>query len=180
MNVTRQPSIVVGIELDETGDIALRRAAVLSAATGARIHLCLTGGGNTAKQAENEQRLFRAASQLIDWARPRLGKDEPLGKRTELHVTLGDPAQELSQLAVDVHADMIVVGSHQRSGLDRLAHGSVVRDLIQCAPCAVMVALVDERAQRPKSSVVSSGGPFSYRRPVYLGGPQSQTAAAHA
>ncbi|HWS74631.1 MAG TPA: universal stress protein [Quisquiliibacterium sp.] len=49
-------------------------------------------------------------------------------------------ASRLAELAAQESADLIVVGSHQRHGLDRALHGSVSIELMRGAPASVLVA----------------------------------------
>jgi nucleotide-binding universal stress UspA family protein len=65
-------------------------------------------------------------------------------KRIVLHVRLGRADAEIAQLASDVGADLVVVGTRELTGLDRLLLGSVGANLIRNAPCPVLVC-------RPKS-----------------------------
>ncbi len=57
-----------------------------------------------------------------------------------LHVRCGHPAREVAQLAKDVGADLIVVGTHKGPHLKQLLVGSVTERLLQAAPCPVFVA----------------------------------------
>jgi nucleotide-binding universal stress UspA family protein len=51
----------------------------------------------------------------------------------------GDPASEILSAANDSKADLIVVGSHGRTGLKRLVLGSVARNVLQHATCSVLI-----------------------------------------
>jgi nucleotide-binding universal stress UspA family protein len=51
----------------------------------------------------------------------------------------GDAATALINAANDRQADLIVVGTHGRTGLQRLLLGSVARNVMQHAPCSVLV-----------------------------------------
>src|SRR4030095_8651118 len=53
---------------------------------------------------------------------------------------LGDPAKEIHQVAVDVDADWIVVGTHGAKGIEKLILGSVAETLIRTARLPVLVA----------------------------------------
>jgi len=53
-------------------------------------------------------------------------------------VKVGAPWQEIVRLAADEHADMIVMGTQGRSGLDRLLLGSVAERVVRHAPCPVL------------------------------------------
>jgi nucleotide-binding universal stress UspA family protein len=52
----------------------------------------------------------------------------------------GRPDQEIVAAAERRGADLVVVGSHGRTGLDRILIGSVSERVIGHAPCAVLVA----------------------------------------
>jgi nucleotide-binding universal stress UspA family protein len=56
------------------------------------------------------------------------------------HVLLqGDPATEIVRYGRDVGADLIVMGTHGRTGLDRLLMGSVAEKVLRDAACSVLV-----------------------------------------
>ena len=56
------------------------------------------------------------------------------------HVLLeGDPAAEIVRYAKDAGIDQIVMGTHGRTGLDRLLMGSVAERVMREAPCSVLV-----------------------------------------
>ena len=52
----------------------------------------------------------------------------------------GDPAEEVVDVAKSSEADLVVVGTHGRSGLRRLLMGSVARNVLHHAPCSVLIA----------------------------------------
>lgn len=52
----------------------------------------------------------------------------------------GDPAESIIEAAIAERADLIVVGSHQRKGVDRLVMGSVSEQVVRSAPVPVVVA----------------------------------------
>lgn len=55
------------------------------------------------------------------------------------HVFIGDPGQEIAAFAERLHADLIVLPSHGRTGIRRLLIGSVAERVIRLAPCPVLV-----------------------------------------
>jgi nucleotide-binding universal stress UspA family protein len=56
------------------------------------------------------------------------------------HVLLdGDPAAEIVRFAADAGIDVIVLGTHGRTGVDRLLLGSVAERVMRDAPCSVLV-----------------------------------------
>jgi nucleotide-binding universal stress UspA family protein len=67
-------------------------------------------------------------------------------------VVLGEPASALVQAVRDEGADLLVVGSHGRTGLTKLLLGSVSAHAVGHAPCSVLVV---KRAPGPAGSEVS-------------------------
>lgn len=56
------------------------------------------------------------------------------------HVFLeGDPAEQLVRYSTDAGMDIIVMGTHGRTGVDRLLMGSVAEQVLRGAPCSVMI-----------------------------------------
>jgi nucleotide-binding universal stress UspA family protein len=52
----------------------------------------------------------------------------------------GDPGEAIVEAAIAEDVDIIVVGSHQRRGMDRLVKGSVSERVVRTSPVPVMVA----------------------------------------
>jgi universal stress protein A len=52
---------------------------------------------------------------------------------------VGDPAIELVKLADELPADMVIVGTHGRTGIARWVLGSVAEELMRRAHCPVLV-----------------------------------------
>jgi nucleotide-binding universal stress UspA family protein len=61
-------------------------------------------------------------------------------------VTVGDARSEIVDRAAEWGADLIIVGSHGRNRLDRLAFGSVAEGVLRRATCAVEVVPPDASA----------------------------------
>jgi nucleotide-binding universal stress UspA family protein len=59
--------------------------------------------------------------------------------RLSVHVRSEVPAAEIAQLASDLEADLVVVGTHGRRGLRRLLLGSVAEGVVRLAHCPVLV-----------------------------------------
>ncbi len=69
-------------------------------------------------------------------------KDVPV---TGLVVT-GYPAEEILKVATDRKADMIVMGTHGRTGIDRIIFGSVAEKVVKTAACPVLTIKPREAA----------------------------------
>jgi universal stress protein A len=63
-------------------------------------------------------------------------------------VRSGAPAAMIAETAADESADLIVVGTNGRSGLDRLIVGSVAERVVRIAPCPVLVVKIRDMATR--------------------------------
>jgi nucleotide-binding universal stress UspA family protein len=57
----------------------------------------------------------------------------------EVNIVEGHPAAVILERAVASGAELIVMGSHGRTGFSRLRLGSVAEDMIHAAPCPVLV-----------------------------------------
>ena len=51
----------------------------------------------------------------------------------------GVPWDEIVKLALESHADLVVMGTHGRTGLKHVLIGSVAEKVVRHAPCAVLV-----------------------------------------
>lgn len=54
-------------------------------------------------------------------------------------VRVGDPATVIVETARDLEADLIVLGTHGRQGLERLLKGSVAESVLRQATCGVFI-----------------------------------------
>ena len=91
-----------------------------------------------------------AASEILDVRdeRRRQGEDlvagactqlKAAGFRTTTTVRDGDARHAILDVAAEWHPDLIVVGSHGRSGMDRFFLGSVSESVARHAPCSVQI-----------------------------------------
>lgn len=56
----------------------------------------------------------------------------------EHHLVTGEPASAVTRLAESEEVDMIVMGTHGRTGVTRLLMGSVAEAIVRRAPCPVL------------------------------------------
>jgi nucleotide-binding universal stress UspA family protein len=69
-----------------------------------------------------------------------------LGCDTDDVVTSGKPYVEILRIAAERHVDLIVLGVHGRSALDRLVFGSTTEHVVRRAACPVLTVRGDEQA----------------------------------
>jgi Universal stress protein family len=60
-------------------------------------------------------------------------------RRVVAHFRRGSPAQNVAQLAADLDADLVIVGSHGHRGIERFFLGSVAERISRLAHCPVMI-----------------------------------------
>jgi len=56
----------------------------------------------------------------------------------EHHLVLGTPAEDIVRMAEEQEADLIVIGTHGRTGLRRVLMGSVAEAVMRRAKCPVL------------------------------------------
>lgn len=61
------------------------------------------------------------------------------GIRVECRVAVGEPALRIREAARDLGADLIVMGTHGKSGLEDLLFGSVTEKVVHHTGCPVLV-----------------------------------------
>jgi nucleotide-binding universal stress UspA family protein/quercetin dioxygenase-like cupin family protein len=96
----------------------------------------------------------------LPWPRP---SDPQV--RVEHRLAEGDPAEEILRLAKAVRCDLVVMGTHGRTGLGRFLTGSVAEAVLRKANCPVMVVKTPLRAtpDAVTASTARSGDPVDVR-----------------
>jgi len=88
------------------------------------------------------------ADELEQHAERAVGVVDRMGEAHDVDVVTsverGDPAETIIQFAESVEADLIVAGTHGRTGLGRRLLGSVAERLVRHAECPVMTVRLPE------------------------------------
>jgi nucleotide-binding universal stress UspA family protein len=139
-------AIVVGTDGSETATRALREAADLARATGARLHVVsayerasgvhVGGGGDTPERASWMVGPDVQVDSVLENAAGTLHAE---GMEVEQHARPGDPADALLEVAEQQDADLIVVGNKGMTGAKRFLLGSVPNKISHHAPCSVLI-----------------------------------------
>jgi nucleotide-binding universal stress UspA family protein len=84
---------------------------------------------------------FHGESEDREYWRNQLEQIRPVDPGIPVHHVFleGDPATEIVRVAVDAGMDLIVMGTHGRTGLERLLMGSVAEKVMREARCSVLV-----------------------------------------
>lgn len=87
--------------------------------------------------------------------------------RLERRLAEGDPATEVLRLAEAARCDLIVLGTHGRTGLGRLLTGSVAEEVLRKADCPVLVVKAPLRAAKDQEAeATASPGDVINVRPL--------------
>ncbi len=85
--------------------------------------------------ASFEQELIKGAEKAMD----RFIQEELEGKEdVSWSVVMGDVVEEILKEVEKIGADMIVIGTHGRKGLEKIVFGSVAREVVIKASCPVL------------------------------------------
>jgi nucleotide-binding universal stress UspA family protein len=96
--------------------------------------LVTTLGGTSYRDAEHLQQVVSERVAAAFAGRPTAAE-----VRFFVHARIGKPHEEVLELAREVGADLIFIGSHGKTGLERILLGSVSEKVVREARCPVMV-----------------------------------------
>ncbi len=147
--------ILCPTDFSQFTDAALSYASSLAADTGAKLYIAHVDEYRDSSAALGEAALTTAAPWgVIDRSevRKQLDKVSPTSPRVDFeHRYLeGGPVREIVDFAQREHIDLIVMGSHGRTGLSRLLMGSVAEGVARLAPCPVLIV------KQPSANVEAS------------------------
>ncbi len=80
------------------------------------------------------------------------------------HEPVGVPSQEIVALAANRHSDLVVLGTHGRSGLDHVLIGSTAERVLRTAPCPVMTVKGSTAVKRSGASADQPEGAWNCAR----------------
>ena len=134
--------ILYPTDFSETAERAWPWVKVLAEATGASVEL-LHVVREVVTDREVDPAILARAAELIrqDARRTADAFVERSGlpaSRVTIHLAGGVEADQISHFAAARHADLVVMGTHGRTGFLRLALGSVARRVLHHAPCPVL------------------------------------------
>jgi nucleotide-binding universal stress UspA family protein len=141
--------VLVPVDFSDCSRAALDYAALLAAEFGADIDVLHVW--ESPLYASPETMIYlgdRATQTLADFARTQAGKlmEELMAKlvlrqgvgRVQGRLESGRPFQVIVSVAQEGAYDLVVMGTHGRTGFSRLATGSVAERVVRMAPCPVL------------------------------------------
>jgi nucleotide-binding universal stress UspA family protein len=135
--------IVVGTDGSPEADHAVEEAIAIAARDGAALHVvtvfpdpALIRERITSGAAATSVNLSQVADSVLNRA---VEHARTHGVEVEPHSSEGDAAEAILNLAGEVNADLIVVGSRGLSGVRRFLLGGVSTKVSQHASCSVLI-----------------------------------------
>ena len=90
-----------------------------------------TGPGDAQRTPDADRRYWKAQLEQIRPSNSQIPVE---------HIFLeGDPGVEIARYAADANMDIVVMGTHGRTGIERMLMGSVAEQTLRAAPCSVLV-----------------------------------------
>jgi nucleotide-binding universal stress UspA family protein len=137
-------TIILAIRIGEGSRAAADAATKLAGQLGAELRIVYVAKeleavaelASAAGQSEEEVRV-RMMSEIRDRLRSEVG--EELASDARLVIVEGDVPKAVSRAAVDLEAELIIVGMRGRSALARLVLGDTTGAILERAPCPVVV-----------------------------------------
>jgi nucleotide-binding universal stress UspA family protein len=142
--------LLVATDFSPLADAALDRAVAIAKVHGARLTLAYaesvvdsSATGESGESAATTE-LAGLAVAMKEHERKELGArlDRIRGEGIEVDSAVrdGSPDEAITELAKSIGANLIVIGTHGRSGLGRLLLGSVAELIVRRATCDVLVS----------------------------------------
>ena len=132
--------ILVGTDGSKFSDIAVNKAIDFAKAYGGALVVVSIVDVPTEFYAEAPQAVEDLVSKAKSYTAAVKKKAEAAGVKAETFVGESETYEAIIKLAKDEAVDVIVMGSHGRTGLRRLLMGSVTEKVIGHANCPVLVA----------------------------------------
>jgi len=130
--------ILFPTDFSHTGDAALAMATALARDSGATLLIVHVEEPPTAYGGG--ELYYGIPEPATEDLRQMLNKVVPADANVpyEHRLITGDPAHAITRLAEEEGVDMIVLGTHGRTGLSRLLMGSVAEAIVRRAKCPVL------------------------------------------
>jgi nucleotide-binding universal stress UspA family protein len=132
-------TIVVATDGSKYSALAADRAIAFAQSYGGELKVLSVADVPTELYAEAPQAVDDLVKQAKEYVARVKKQAEAAGIKAETFVGEAEAHEAITNLAKDEKADMIVLGSHGRTGLRRLLMGSVAEKVIGYAPCPVLV-----------------------------------------
>ncbi|MBI3610492.1 MAG: universal stress protein [Nitrospirae bacterium] len=143
-------TILVPTDFSDCSERAVRYAAMIARTFKARIVLVHViqpyaySMTETFNVVEHYTALKTIAGPMLDQARKKLLKQ---GVLVETDLPTGPAHHEIIEKARRAKADLIVMGTHGRTGVEHFLLGSVAEKVVRMSPCPVLTVPPEDRAK---------------------------------
>jgi nucleotide-binding universal stress UspA family protein len=131
-------SILVPTDFSPTSDSALRYAAQMALTLGARLYL-MHVPGKTGEHLEASYPIEQFGEVASAPLESFLTVEELAQLRPLYAIRVGTAAEEIALYADANGIDLIVMGTHGRSGIAHAVLGSIAEQVVRTAPCPVLL-----------------------------------------
>lgn len=135
--------ILAPVDFSDYSEKALNWAATIAEQWSSQVYLChiipqpsypsMIGGDDLAKFETGLQ--SAAETQLQDL----VSKLQNKNVQATIRISLGEPFNDICRIAEEERIDLIIMGTHGRTGLSHALLGSVAERVVRHAPCPVLV-----------------------------------------
>jgi len=132
-------NIVLAYDGSKFSNKALQEAISLAKSSGGNLLILSIVDITDEFESEAPGLTDKMTGKLLKLAQKALEKAVAAGVKTKVEVHVGDAYEMIAEISKKKKADIIVMGSHGRTGLTRLLMGSVTSRVIGHAPCSVLV-----------------------------------------
>ncbi len=139
-------TIAVGVDFSAPSEQAVAHAEALARTTGATlclVHVCQIPGSSLGLDAEvRREAIRRTEVEIAQGELDILRRQVQVRLQSDVRTSLveGSPHEMLSRAALDAGADLLVVGTHGRTGVRRFLMGSVAERAVRASEIDVLVA----------------------------------------
>lgn len=145
---SRPHRIIIAYDFSELAERAVWKGlALANADADTELHVLAVGAlqGDMLKLPEAEPMSHADASEHVRAKIAKVVEDYQQAHgalrldKVAVYASEGHPSEQIVALAEELDADLIVMGTHSRTGLSRIMLGSVAEAVVRRAPCGVLV-----------------------------------------
>src|SRR3954453_14186841 len=149
-------NILVATDFGPASDAALTYGRALAKQFGARLHLLHAAENDFLRASVTDPHVLRAALER------RLEERLTAEDRTErsavaIMETADQPYEAITAYAKSTRIDLIVMGTHGRTGVSHLLVGSVAERVVRTAPCPVLTVNPSKQRRRLGAGAPTKG-----------------------
>jgi nucleotide-binding universal stress UspA family protein len=163
--------MIVGFDFTSRANLALHQALALSGNFGqTELHVITVLDRHMKKAGlidevdfANAQRMQARSTEIVK----RTARDHDLTPaHVHVHARIGTPEKEILGLAEEISADLILLGTHGHTGIERLLLGSVAEEIMHRARCPVLVTRPKTYEEHPAAGAPRPELPDPYKGPT--------------